>query len=123
VALTALPGHALTGRDCKPGDIPALLRLHKEQDRGLACGILRTRAHFSIRWPQWRAARILLDAHGRLCAYFLPRLEPHALIIQEAAAAGPMATQAILHTCASLAAEHGLDTFDLLGPPAHPIHH
>lgn len=112
----------LKERDCKPGDVPAVLRLHTEHDRGLACSILRTRAHCSIRWQQWQPARAIIDPVGRLRAYFLPRIQARGLCIEEVGAADAQALQAVVAACADLAQEHGLPWMDFLGPPSHPVH-
>lgn len=121
-AAAITPQEDLRVRDCKPGDVPAMLRLHTEQDANLACTVLRTRAHFSIRWQQWQTAQAIIDAHGKLRAYFLPRTGQRELIVEEVAAVDDAAAFAVLAACADRAQEEGLPWIEFLGPPVHPFH-
>ncbi len=120
-AATATMGE-LKVRDCKPGDVPAMVRLHTTFDANMTCSVLRTRAHYGIRWQQWQAARAIIDAQGRLCAYFLPQIGPRGLVLEEIAAVDPEAASAVVAACADLAQEHGLPWIDVLGPASHPAH-
>lgn len=114
-------GGAPRARECKPGDLDAILRMHEGMDAETACGVVRSAKHLAIRWPCWGPATVLLDGGGLPFAYFLPRAEADALRIEEAGATDPDRFPALLAACAAHARREGLPRVVFQAPPGHPL--
>lgn len=117
--------HAAEGpqrvRGIKPGDVPAVQRLHNQCDTETACSLVRIAPHITLRWDRWKHARVLTDARGKVLAYFVPRRTHEALVIDETGVADPALCGAIIRACAALAQEEFAQELRFLGPPGHPM--
>ena len=119
-ALTAThPQYRL--REGKPGDIPALQKIHNAHDAAVACSVVRSRAHITNRWEQFRPVTVLTDDKGKVMAYFLPRPANDALGIHEIGVVDRRACGALLHACARQAQEEFLRKITFHAPPCHPF--
>ena len=108
-------------RNGKPGDIPAIQRLHNLNDSAAACSIIRSAAHFSAHWKRWEALRVITDDKGKVTGYFLPGQEESEVLIEEAGVADHAACAALLHACSRIAAGRFAAQLRFLGPPMHPL--
>ena len=57
----------------KPGDIPAIQKIHGQNDVDSSCSIIRSRMHYSSQWEEWKRVQVLTNASGRVRAYFVGR--------------------------------------------------
>lgn len=126
-------------RQAKPGDIPALQRMHNLNDAGVACSLLRSTAHVTNKWERWPGPlRVITTEQGKVVAYFDAHRGKGELAITEIgvsdaagqskgpATPGPCtahapACGALLATCVQLAAEESVGNLRFHVPPAHPF--
>ncbi len=108
-------------RPARPGEIPAIQKLHHACSTDVACGVLRTAAHFRNRWDCWHDWFALTDAQGRLDAYFIASLEGGYLRVDDAACAHPGLCPALIGATAELAAEHAARGIVFYIPPSHVL--
>ena len=108
-------------RKGKPGDIPAIQRIHNENDGGVACSALRSGAHITNRWEEWKAVRVLTNARGKVFAYFLPRAGEDEFVVAEVGVAHWQSCASVLHASARLASEEHASRLRFAGPPSHPF--
>lgn len=123
LASTAPAGHngALRVRPAKPSDLPAIAKMHSLHDGDTVCSLIRSVAHFTNRWDQWKNATVLTDQSGKLRACFLAETVPNELDIKEVALAAPEVCPSLLHACAECARAQHLARLRFHAPPAHPI--
>lgn len=108
-------------RLAKPGDIPAIQKLHAAGDTATACSLLRSSAHITSQWEHWKHARVLTNGQGRVMGYFHGAREADQYLVKEAGLADrPMAAD-ILSACAKLAAEEALGHIRFQMPPNHAL--
>lgn len=108
-------------RPAKPGDIPALQKIHAANDSETDCSILRTQAHLTNKWHQCVATQVLTDPQGKVLAYYMPRDEGDFLAVDEVGVADPGVCAGVLGSCAALAAEKGFARLRFQVPPPHPF--
>ncbi len=108
-------------REGKPGDIPAIQRMHNRDDGETACSIVRSAAHIKNFWYRWEGLRVLMDAKGKVVAYFVPRAREEEMHVIEAGAASYGLCPPLLHACAALASEWHASRMRFAAPPAHPF--
>jgi predicted N-acetyltransferase YhbS len=101
----------------KPGDIGAVIRLHEQNDGAIACSWIRSAAHITHRWEQWKGLQVLTDDQGRVRGYFVPARAENPPSVLEAGSAGADVCASILHVCAQQAREHFSSRLRFLGPP------
>lgn len=113
----------LKGRRAKPGDIPAVQKIHALNDDDVRCSLVRTAAHFTNKWDRFKAARVLTDPEGKVMGYVLPSSDKDKLAFEEVGVATPSLCADILALCAAMAQESyaGLMLFQI--PPGHPFAH
>ncbi len=87
-------------REIKPGDIPALQKMHEANETGATCSLVRGAAHIANLWHRWRDTRVLMDPRGKLIAYFVPAWTSEDLEIHEAGAIDFRHCACLLHACA-----------------------
>jgi hypothetical protein len=117
---TRMP-QGIKARRMKPGDIPAILRIHAAHGSAWSCAVVRTQAHLSNRWHAWGGAMTLIDDQGRARGYFLPRPAPDALEVDEAGLADDDAFNAVLASSADLAHDLGLPWIRFYAPAETPF--
>ncbi len=117
----SVPHSAYRARLVKPGDIPAIQRMHSLSDLGTACSIIRIAPHISLRWERWRQARVLTDERGKVFAYFVPRRTPAGLVLDEVGLADRTGCGDVLHACALLAQEELAQEICYHVPTGHPF--
>ncbi|MBI2421985.1 MAG: GNAT family N-acetyltransferase [Candidatus Hydrogenedentes bacterium] len=122
-ALAVAPLHPFRQRKIKPGDIRSLQKMHEKNDGATPCSIIRTAAHFSCRWDQWKNSLVLLDSAGKVLAYCTPRLREGFLAIEEAGLLSIADAEGLLHACGELAQRHTLPRIRFSLPPQHPFAH
>lgn len=108
-------------RTVKPGDIPAIQRLHNLNDAATACSLVRIAPHISLRWDRWKDARVLTDERGKVFGYLVPRRTGEGLLIDETGVAERGACGALLHASACVAAEEIAQEIRFHAPPEHPL--
>ena len=121
VAAVTAPAGDVRIRQIKPGDIPILQRLHNAADASASCSLIRIAPHITLRWEQWRDARVLCDPKGKVLAYFCPRRTADGLMIDEAGLADRALCGPLLHACAQLATEEFAERIRFHAPPEHPL--
>lgn len=108
-------------RPGKPGDIPAIQKIHNQSDGDVACSIVRSGAHLAHQWEKWRAVQVLTDSKGKVAAYFLPRIEGNELFLDEMGAASRASFRSLLHACHQTAIDNHLSRMRFRLPPSHPF--
>ncbi len=106
-------------RHGKPGDIPAIQKLHNAGENDVACSIVRSSAHLTNQWERWKEVRVLTDQQGKVFAYFLPEVARDGLLIKELGLGGRNACGSLLHACAQLALEEHAPQIRFAAPPCH----
>lgn len=106
-------------RPGKPGDIPAIQKLHNAGENDVACSIVRSSAHLTNQWERWKEVRVLTDNQGKVFAYFLPKVWKEGLLVEELGLATRDACGALLHACARLALEEHAPQIRFAAPPCH----
>ena len=110
-----------TVRPGKPGDIPAIQKLHTANDDGTACTLLRSAAHITNRWENWKSVKVLLNKQGKLCAYFVPNVVERELHIDEIATLSQEDCGPLLYACAQEARTFSLPRIRFNAPPNFPF--
>lgn len=109
-------------RTAKPGDVPFLQKIHFIEDKDIACSIIRTQAHFALKWREWSQCRVLLNDNGKVIGYFLPRQdESNVLSIYEMGADDFTSEYAVLYAIAKHAEKERCGVIKIFAPPCHPI--
>lgn len=108
-------------RNGKPGDIPAIQRLHNNNDTQTACSIIRSAAHFSAKWKRWEDLQVITDEKGKVIAYLLPKQGEGEITLEETGVAGHAACAALLHACSRIATGQYAAQLRFLAPPPHPL--
>lgn len=108
-------------RAAKPGDIPAIQRFHAANDSGIDCSIVRTRAHLTHKWPRCTGAHVLIDAQGKVTAYFFAHDAGDHLDVSEVGVSVSGVCAGVLGACAGLAMEHCQPRIRFHVPPPHPF--
>lgn len=108
-------------RNIKPGDIPALLRIHNKNDNDTACSIVRSSGHFTNRWERWKNARVLTDARGKVEAYYLWHYVGGELHVDELGVAEQTWNPTLLHHCALRSKAEYASKIRFNLPPSHPF--
>ncbi len=109
-------------RDAKPGDIPAIQRIHNANDADVACSAIRTCAHLTNKWTHLaKTVRVLANDQGKVVAYFMARKEGARLAVDEAGVSEPGLCEAVLAACARKATDEMVGRMQFLLPPTHPL--
>jgi len=108
-------------RDAKPGDIPAMSRLHNDNDAKVDGALLRPEAAWPERWPHEAQCTAITDATGNLLAYFVAEPEAYPFHVVEAGIVGMEAAPAVLAICGDKANEAGASSIRFSIPPTHPF--
>lgn len=118
-ALTASQA-TLRIREAKPGDIPAVQRIHAANDSETACSLLRSSAHFTNKWDhRCKGMRVATDERGKVLAYFIARKTADKLTVDEVGVAEPALCEAVLAACTHAANEEAVGRIQFLAPPPH----
>ena len=118
-ALTA-PRASYRAREAKPGDIPAIQRIHSGNDAGIACSLLRSSAHITNKWDhRGKGMRVLTDDKGKVLAYFIARKTADRLTVEEIGVSDGAVCDALLGACAQTANEETVGRIQFLAPPPH----
>ena len=108
-------------RPAKPGDIPALQRIHAGNDTDVACSLLRSAAHITNKWGRWKPAQAITNPDGRVTGYLLPRGADETLHVEDFGVADRACCGALLKACADIAAADYRSRIRFAGPPSHPF--
>ena len=128
VSVDAIEAHSsgepkMRVRTIKPGDIPAMQRIHSENDAEVPCSLLRSRAHFSNKWDLFRKARVLTTEQGKVEGYVVARTTRDDIRVEEMGGSSPAVFQDILAVCASIAHDEFRGRIRFSVPPGHPFSH
>ncbi|MBI4560303.1 MAG: GNAT family N-acetyltransferase [Candidatus Hydrogenedentes bacterium] len=110
-------------REAKPGDIPAIQRMHCANDTETACSIVRSCAHLTRHWQNCSGLQVLCDSQGQVLAYFLARNTGNHLTVSEVGVASSSVCTAVLGACGQTAAVESLPRLCFQVPPPHPFAH
>lgn len=109
-------------RDAKPGDIPAIQRIHNANDTEVACSLIRTSAHLTNKWThRAKTVRVLANGQGKVVAYFMARKEGAHLVVDDVGVGDKTLCDPVLAACARLAADETVGRIQFLVPPTHPF--
>lgn len=108
-------------REAKPGDIPALSRMHSANDTGIDGGLLRPEAVWPERWPRDKILRVITDPEGMPAAYFVAEPDAFPFDIIELGLGTPEAAPALLACCGDLANDAACSSVRFRVPPTHPF--
>jgi predicted N-acetyltransferase YhbS len=108
-------------RPAKPGDIPALQRIHAANDSATDGSILRTRAHLTSKWNRCSDWTVLTDLQGKVVAYYAPAPAADHLDIVEVGIVDAGVSAGVLGVCARVAQHEGFSKLRIHVPPAHPF--
>lgn len=111
-------------RKMKPADIILLRKIHDECDENVACSLIRTQAHFAIKWREWEQGRTVMDMNGKILGYFLPRMnESDTLFIQEIGSTHLDASKSVLNAIGKLAEKEKVGKIKIACPLCYPSLH
>jgi len=108
-------------RSVKPSDIQAIQRMHQEGDRFASCSILRSEAHITNKWEQFKHAHVIIDEDGAAVGYFLGKLRDTVYHIIEAGSQDSNVVPLVLAGCATTAKSILLRSLVIDLPPYHSI--
>jgi len=108
-------------RDAKPGDIPAMSRIHAENDAKVDGVLLRPEGAWPARWPRDAQSTAITDSTGQLLAYFVALPESFPFHVIEAGIASPAAAPALLAVCGDMANDAGASAIQFGIPGNHPF--
>ncbi len=108
-------------RPGKPGDIPAIQRIHMGNDADVACSLLRSAAHITNKWGRWKPVQAITNPDGRVTGYLLPRGADDTLHVEDLGVAERACCGALLKACADIAAADYRSRIRFAGPPSHPF--
>lgn len=114
-------GVSFASRSVKPGDIPAIQKIHAANDANVPCSLLRSTAHFTNMWQRFKVAHVLMSPHGGILGYVLPRLHRDHLQIEEVGLAREDHCEEILSLCVSLAHHGNVKRIRISAPLGHPF--
>lgn len=106
-------------REAKPGEIPALQKLHSANNTDIACSILRTTGHYRNRWDLWQKWYVLTDDQGKVEAYFIAGEEGDHLRVDDVAVADPGLCAGVMAATGELASDASLGHIRYYVPPRH----
>ena len=110
-------------RQMKPGDIPAVQRIHRENNADVTCSLIRSAAHFTNKWSRIEHASVLTNEQGKVAGYIVAHAGDAYYHVTEAGIehAG-VAPDLMAHSArASQEAYRSRVRFDV--PPEHPLAH
>ncbi|MCA1900826.1 MAG: GNAT family N-acetyltransferase [Candidatus Hydrogenedens sp.] len=108
-------------RKMKPSDISSIRKIHDENDEDIACSLIRTQAHFAVKWREWEQGKTVLDLNGKILGYFLLRINhDNILLVQEIGSIDVEASKAVLYAIGKLAEKERLGIIQIASPPCHP---
>jgi len=116
-----LPAGPYRIRPGKPGDIAAIQKIHALEDSATSCSIIRSAAHITNRWAQWKSIRVLTDDRGKLHAYFIPKSTTDGFAVLEVGLTNRDLAPGLLHAVAELAADEMAPRLRFHVPPGHPF--
>ncbi|HEX72376.1 MAG TPA: GNAT family N-acetyltransferase, partial [Candidatus Hydrogenedentes bacterium] len=108
-------------RAIKPGDVPAVQRIHNRNDEETACSIIRIAAHISNRWNRWKHGRVITDDKGKVVAYFLGGAQGGDYSVDEVGVADYDWCPAVLNACMAQAKSEYVSRIRFAAPPTHPM--
>ncbi len=108
-------------RNAKPGDIPAMQRMHEAQDAPVSCSLLRTSGHLKNKWEKWNRWQVLTDENGKVVAHFYAAPEGQHVKVSEVALDDIGLSPGILAATGAMAAEASLGHIRYHVPPSHPF--
>ena len=113
-------------REAKPGDIPAVQKIHAANDAEVACSLLRTSAHFTNKWDlrccgpdRSGGMRVLTNDQGKVVAYFIAAKDRDRLCVSELGVAEASLCEHVLAACGRLASDETVGRIHFLVPPPH----
>ncbi len=108
-------------RKMKPADIVLLRKIHEEGEEHIACSIIRTQAHFAVKWREWQHGRTVMDMNGKILGYLLPKNNGgDTLLIQEIGSTNIETSKVVLHAIGKLAEKEKIGKIQITAPPCHP---
>ncbi len=109
-------------RKMRPSDIILLWKIHNRNDEEVACSLIRTQAHFAVKWKEWERGKTILDMNGKVLGYFLPQIgNKDALLIQEVGSTDVETSKVVLHAIGKYAEKERLGKIQIASPPSHPL--
>ena len=118
-AMTA-PRASYRAREAKPGDIPAVQKVHSANDADVACSLIRSSAHITNKWDhRCKGMHVLTDDKGKVLAYFTARKTGDHLTVEEVGVVDNSVCDAVLAACAQTASEETVGRLQFLTPPCH----
>lgn len=118
---TQIPHSPYRMRSGKPGDIPALQRIHMVNDAETACSLVRSAAHITNKWGRWKPVQVITNADGKVLGYFLAHGAEDTLYVDDLGIAELKHCGALIKACADAAAADYRSRIRFAGPPTHPV--
>lgn len=116
---TEVKGTGRLSRGVKPGDIPALQKIHAANDADVPCTLVRASAHFANRWDYFKDAIVLTNESGKVVGYLLSKVVDSALVVEEVGVSDGTVCGDVLEVCSTLAQEAIAGRIRFLLPPGH----
>jgi len=105
----------------KPGDIPAMVKLHQRGESGIACTLIRNSSHVRNKWTRFSEWYVLRDDQGKVVAYFLVGRNNNTLCIEEAAVEEFGLSVAVIAAAAEIAECESRARLRFSLPPTHDL--
>jgi predicted acetyltransferase len=105
----------------KPGDIPAILKLHQRGERDVSCTLIRNAGHVKNKWGRYSEWYVLRDDRGKVVGYFLVGRTNNTLNVLEAGIEEFGLAPAIVAAAADLADRESRARLQFSIPPSHYV--
>jgi predicted acetyltransferase len=105
----------------KPGDIPAMVKLHQRGESQIACTLIRNSSHVRNKWTRFSEWFVLRDDRGKVVAYFLVGRNNNTLCIEEAGLEEFGLAAAVIASVAEIADRESLAHIRFFLPPPHDL--
>jgi len=105
----------------KPGDIPAMVKLHQRGENDVACTLIRNTSHVKNKWTRFSEWYVLRDDQGKVVAYFLIGRNNGTLCVEEAAVEEFGLAPAIIAAAGRIAESESRARIRFLVPPSHDL--
>ncbi len=105
----------------KPGDIPAILKLHQRGESDIACTLIRSTSHVKNKWTRFSEWYVLRDGQGKVVAYFLVGRHNNTLRVEEGAVEEYGLAPAVIAAAGQIAERESRARVRFMLPPPHDL--
>jgi len=115
------PSHIYRMRNAKPGDIPAIQKIHQQDDARVSCSLLRSKAHITNKWNRYEGLKVCINNSGKVVGYVWLNQGKNTTTILEIGGETHEIFPELLAYCTYMAHEEFCPTLQFHLPPDHPF--